>query len=99
MRTLLIHLRRNLIIRKGLGNVAKYWDLDNLNDDLSFDTTIVMGDEGEGREELFGRLRGTGGGRGSIPDDGWVRVEVEDDATLPEIWEKAKEEKENENFV
>jgi len=98
MENYIIHPRRKFIIRHAIGE-AEYYDLDSLNDDLSMNSTTEFGKEGEKPDDLLERVRGTGAGRGSIPQDGWVRVEVEDDATLHDIFKKGRELKKQKEFI
>jgi len=98
MKTYIIHPRRKFIIRHAIGT-ADFYDLDSLNDDLSMSSTPEFGKEGESPKEFLERIKGTGKGRGSIPQDGWVEVEIEDDATLHDIFKEGRKLKKQKEFI
>lgn len=99
MRKVIVHPKRKFIIREN--TVIGFEDtisLDKLNPDLSFKTTFH--DESNiSKKEMLDKYRGTGKTRASIPDEGWVMVEVEDDKNLKVIFEEAIKQKKQKNFV
>lgn len=90
MTAFIIHPRRRLIIRP---NPLKGYDdvmcMDKLDKNYKHDSELVS-EDGLTSLELLNKHRGTGEGRSSIPNDGWIEVFTEDPENIKGVFEDVK---------
>jgi len=86
----IIHPRRRLIIRPNtLTGFEGVMCMDKLTKKFKHDSEMVS-EDGLTPEEMLDKYRGTGAGRSSIPEDGWMKVYVEDLDNLEGVFEDAR---------
>lgn len=99
MKRFIVHPRRKLIIRSNpIRGMEDMMCMDRITDDFRHDSEMTA--ESDVTDiELLEKYRGTGKGRASIPDDGWVSVEVEEETPMKEIFEKGAKLKHDKKFI
>lgn len=99
MKEYIVHTRRRLLIRRNIiKNMEDFMCMDKIDKRYRHDSEMLS-EEGLTADELLDKYRGTGKGRASIPDENWVKVKVDEDATLERVFAEAQKQKKEKNFV
>lgn len=99
MKEYIVHLRRRLLIRpNNVKGLEDFMCMDKINNRYRHDSEMLS-EEGLTMDELLDKYRGTGSGRASIPEDNWVKVQVEEGSTLEQVFDEAQKQKKEKNFV
>lgn len=101
MKQFIVHPRRKLIIRQNpIKGMTDMMCMDKMTDEYRHDSEMVA-ESNVSDEELLKKYRGTGKGRASIPDDGWVKAEFDTDeeVSMTEVFEKGAKLKHDKKFI